>query len=869
MSDMEGRITFVSDKTLAQYGYECKDELLGKSAFEFIEPKERKRANKNLEITLKDGFTKNIQYTMIRKDGSTFTGELSAALIRDAQGNPHAFIAITRDISDRKAAEDALRESESVLRSFYDSSPFMMGVVEIHEKDIIQISRNSTAQRFFGLPFDDIFDKPAGTRSISRKNTDLWITNYKKSKQEAAPVTFEYYDEQTEEGRWLSATVYYAGKFGRNDRYSYIVEDITERKQAETALIESEAKHRLLVENTPDIIMRFDKDARHIYVSPSISEVVDMKPEDFLGKSHRELGFPERLSEYWERKISEVFNTGEKYFGQFEFEGKEGAVIFDWRVIPEFAGDGTVRSVYSYTRDISELIKAEKMIQDSLQISDDIVRSIPSGLFIYQFEEPDRLVLVSVNPEAERLTGIKIEEWEGREFNTIWPEARKTGITDAYLNVITSGKMYEKEDQYYKDEKLEGAYKIHAFKMPGNKLAVAFNDITDSHLAAEERKRLEEQLFQAQKMESIGRLAGGIAHDFNNILTGIMGYAELLKLQLQDESTTEGEAAEVILKGTERAAALTKQLLGFARRGKYNPVPLDVNEVITDAAKVSEKIFEKNIEVKFDPDKKIKAIEADKNQMEQILTNLFINAKDAMPKGGELSIKTENVVLNEEYVRLLPEMTPGDYVKISVTDTGIGIPGEIKDNIFEPFFTTKGEGKGTGLGLATVYGIVKNHNGHINVYSEPGRGTIFNLYFPVSGKRLKRREEKRDLTKGDATILVVDDEKQIRWMSKKMLGELGYKTLLAEDGNDALKIFKKQKDVIDLVILDMIMPNMAGKDTNLELHKIKPDVKVILASGYSQNGLATEILDEGAIGFIQKPFRMNELSRIIRKALKK
>ncbi|MFC1514089.1 response regulator [candidate division KSB1 bacterium] len=382
-----------------------------------------------------------------------------------------------------------------------------------------------------------------------------------------------------------------------------------------------------------------------------------------------------------------------------------------------------------------------------------------------------------------------------------------------------------------------------------------------------QKKILEEQLFHAQKMESIGRLAGGIAHDFNNILTGIMGYSEFLKMQYPDVSTSEGQAAEVIFNNAERAAHLTKQLLGFARGGKYNPKPVNINELIIETINVSEKIFEKNIKVEYGFDDNIRTIEADKHQIEQVLTNLIINAKDAMPNGGILHFVTENVFINEEYSKIYPEIIPNNYIKLSITDTGIGIAKELIDNIFEPFFTTKGEGEGTGLGLATVYGIVKNHGGYIKVYSELNEGTCFSLFFPVSEKNIEKKEADIPLIKGDAKILVVDDEDFVRDLTVRMLKQLGYSVITAKNGIEAVKIYKDESESIDLVILDMIMPEMSGKETYAALKKIDPDIKVILSSGFSRHDKAAEIINEGGLGFIQKPFRILDLSTAIDKAL--
>jgi PAS domain S-box-containing protein len=387
--------------------------------------------------------------------------------------------------------------------------------------------------------------------------------------------------------------------------------------------------------------------------------------------------------------------------------------------------------------------------------------------------------------------------------------------------------------------------------------------------AEEERRKLEEQLFQAQKMESIGRLAGGIAHDFNNILTSIMGYAELLKFKLTNSSTREKQAADIIIKSSERASDLTRQLLAFARSGKYNPVPLMVNDIIKQTIIVSEKIFEKKIEVKYDLEEKLKPIEADRNQLDQVLTNIIINAKDAMPNGGELIFTTANVYLDEEYTDKFQELIPGDYVKISIKDTGMGMPRSIKDRIFEPFFTTKGAGCGTGLGLATVYGIIKNHNGQISCTSEPGKGTTFTIYLPATEKEIITEENETAVIKGEETILLVDDEEYVRDVAKRQLERLGYKAITANDGIDAVDIYKKKKKKIDLVLLDMVMPNLAGKETFRELKNINPDIKVILISGFSRNGRAAEIIKEGALAFLQKPFKLYELSKALAGVLRK
>ncbi|MFC1564480.1 response regulator [candidate division KSB1 bacterium] len=392
-------------------------------------------------------------------------------------------------------------------------------------------------------------------------------------------------------------------------------------------------------------------------------------------------------------------------------------------------------------------------------------------------------------------------------------------------------------------------------------------DIIERKHAEELRRSLERQLFEAQKMESIGRLAGGIAHDFNNILTGIMGYAEMLHMKYLNSDTTEEQATNVIMDGAERAAKLTQQLLGFASGGKYNPEPVNVNSQIKDTVKIIEKILSRSIEIKYDLDPGINSIEVDKNQFDQVLTNIIINSRDAMPGGGELKFRTRNRYIDSEFAELNENFTQGDYVEISVSDTGVGMSNEVKEHIFEPFFTTKGKGKGTGLGLATVYGILKNHDAQIKIDSAAGEGTEIKLYFPKTEKAFPVESAVSDLSSGEATILLVDDEEYIRDISGKLLEKLGYKVILACNGRECINIYSERSSEIDLIMLDLIMPEMAGEETFTRLKEINPDIKVIILSGYTKDGTAKDILKAGGKGFLQKPFRLHEVSEIISKVL--
>lgn len=366
-------------------------------------------------------------------------------------------------------------------------------------------------------------------------------------------------------------------------------------------------------------------------------------------------------------------------------------------------------------------------------------------------------------------------------------------------------------------------------------------------------------------MEAIGTLAGGVAHDFNNLLMGILGYTSIM-LMSTEKTHPSYKDLKIIEQQVERGAELTKQLLSLARRGKYEVNPLNLNELIIRTSDIFGRA-KKEITIHKKLQQNLHILEADAGQIEQVLFNLYVNAWQAMPSGGRLYLETQNVILDEQQCRTY-DAKPGPYVKIAVTDTGIGMDDKIQKRIFEPFFTTKGVGKGTGLGLASSYGIIKNHGGIINVYSEKGHGTTFTIHLPASAKEaIESKPAEESLLTGDETILVVDDEKVNVELMKELLEKLGYKILTTQSGKKALTLYRKHSKDIKLVILDMIMPEMNGKETFIKLMEIDKDVCVLLSSGYSINGEAKTILDLGCKGFIQKPFRPEELSKKIRDVL--
>ncbi|MCK4835476.1 MAG: response regulator, partial [Candidatus Aminicenantes bacterium] len=444
------------------------------------------------------------------------------------------------------------------------------------------------------------------------------------------------------------------------------------------------------------------------------------------------------------------------------------------------------------------------------------------------------------------------------------------------LVALKSKNFVEKRIQQISDaEKVESQFNFTALSLDQEELEIEASVTTIKYKDGiaihgilrdvTERQNMEKMFQQAQKLEALGTLAGGIAHDFNNLLTGIQGRVSLMQVGYDKKSSPKDHLKE-IEHYVRNAAELTKQLLGFARKGKFEVKPIDINRLVKDNVMMFGRT-KKEIAIRAQYQQDIRSVEVDSGQMDQVFMNLFVNAWQAMPEGGEILIETKNVVLDQNQTK--PHLVnPGKYINISVTDTGIGMDEETKQRIFDPFFTTKDRGRGTGLGLATVYGILKNHGGFITVHSELGIGTTFDIFLPASSKRpIVETVAKEDLVYGTETILLVDDEEIVIEVVGQILESLGYEVLLAHGGQEAIETYWAKKTQIDLVILDLVMPKMSGSVTYERLRGIDPKVNVLLSSGYSVDGQASELLKRGCNGFIQKPFNNKELSKKIRDIL--
>jgi len=683
---------------------------------------------------------------------------------------------------------------------------------------------------------------------------------------------------------------------------------LRQRKSALEALRNSEEKYRTLVDNAAEAIFII-QDGIFKFCNKSLSDISGYGLDDLINKPSIDLIHPEDQPMVFDRYIQRMEGENVPYRYSFRFMDVWGATrwidvniaLISWDEKP--ASLCLAMDITEQKRDEEIIRLDEKRLESLLDLNlmtnaseselthfvmEAAVRLTNSSIGYIAFTSEDETVLnmYAWSSEAMRECAINDKPVVYRVSETgLWGEAirqRRSVITNNYAapnplkKGIPDGHVLVRR---HMNAPVFDGDRIVIVAGVGNKptdygaddvrqltlLMSGLWTILSRKRAEEERNRLRVQLTRAQKLESIGTLAGGIAHDFNNLLMGIQGNASLMMLDV-DPSHPHYERLKYIETHVESGANLTRQLLGFARGGRYDVKPVSMNDIIEKSSEMFGRTRKEiTIHRKYSANPCV--VEVDHAQIEQVLMNLFVNAWQAMPGGGDIFIETEKVVLDQKSI-LYESVKPGHYIKTTITDTGTGMDRETMNRIFDPFFTTKEIGRGSGLGLASAYGIIKGHNGMINVYSEAGHGTTFTLYIPASLKDPAGESKSAEgVVRGDETILVVDDEKMILDVSLDMLESLGYRVYMAGNFKEATSVYIEKQYEIDLVILDMIMPGVSGRDIFDQLREINPGVKVLLASGYSINGEAQAILDRGCNGFIQKPFGLNELSRRVREVL--
>lgn len=660
--------------------------------------------------------------------------------------------------------------------------------------------------------------------------------------------------------------------FDSNGRVELVVKhvrDITGRKRTEQALLESEAMlskeqefSQLLLDTSPVFVVAIGFDGKTLTMNRALLDALEYDKEAITGVDYMNTFVPEEDREMLAGVFQRIIEREEATVNENRIISRSGKVyLVEWHGRTVTRGEGGSDFFVGVGIDITERKRAEEELQRMNLFLDSIVENIPNMIFLKDAEE---LRFVRFNRAGEDLLGNSREDLIGKNDHDFFPKEQADFFTQ-YDRAVLSGKEIVDIPEEPIQTRNKGERILHTKKVPildakgkPEYLLGISEDIT-------ERKKWEAKLVNAQKMEAIGTLSGGIAHDFNNILMGIQGYASLMMLDISTDHP-HYEQLKSIEEQVKSAADLTRQLLGFAGGGKYVVEPVNFNELIKRASAMFGRT-KKELVIHHKYEKDLWVVEADKGQIEQVLLNLFLNAWQAMPAGGDLSLETKNMVIDENYAAAY-SMMPGRYVQISVSDTGAGMDKKTKERIFEPFFTTKEFGKGTGLGLAMVYGIIKNHSGFIDVMSEPGKGSRFTLYLPASEK--DAAEGKPALLKsmkGTERILLVDDEPSVLAVGKRILEYLGYRVYTANNGEEALTLYKEEGNEIDLIVLDMIMPGFSGSRLFDCIKELNPSAKIILSSGYSLSGQAQEIMSRGCDGFLSKPFSITDISQKIRAVL--
>ena len=751
-----------------------------------------------------------------------------------------------------------LKESEKQYRRIFDDSRDMIYIttregrfIDVNQAGVELLGYGSKQELLDIESAEVLYDDPNDRKRFQERiERDGFVKDY--------PLEFKKKD-----GTRISILVTSTARKDEKGNvlgYEGIIRDVTEAKIARekteelmTNIREAKEEWEETFDAIEDAIFLVDKTYTIQRANKGLAKLVGKDVAEVVGqKCYKLLHGTGRVPEFCPRPL--VVKNRDSYTGRlWEPHLNRHLRIYYYPIVDR---DGKVREVIHVMRDITERQKARQEIEYLASV----VRHSQDAIIGTDLN----CRVTSWNKAAERIFGYKEEEAVGNFVDIIVAEQQRKEC-HLFVEKIGEGRKIEHYETTRKTKdgrSIDVDVTLSPIKdSEGDIIGVSFiaRDVTY-------QKQLEAKLVQAQKMESIGTLAGGIAHDFNNLLMGIQGYTSLTLLNI-DPSHPHYDMLRKIEKQVQGGANLTRQLLAFARGGRYEPKPTNLNELIDRQSQMFGRT-KKEITIHRRFEKDLWTVEVDQSQMEQVLLNLYVNAWHAMPAGGNLYLGTNNVTLDESYVKPY-DVEPGNYVKISVTDTGEGMDEKTQQRLFDPFFTTKEMGRGTGLGLASVYGIVRNHKGVITVYSEKGYGTTFNIYLPASEKAvtLPARVVHDEVMRGTETILLVDDEEQVLDAARAMLEHLGYTVLAAEGGEAACALYQDNKDRIDLVILDIIMPGMGGGEVYDRIKALNPDVKVILSSGYSIVGKASEIIERGANAFIQKPFSITDLSYKIRQVI--
>jgi two-component system, cell cycle sensor histidine kinase and response regulator CckA len=852
--DLTGNFTFFNNAIVHIIGY-SHEELTGMNYRVYAVPEYAETVKKVFNEVYSTGRPgKLIDCAIIRKDGTLAWVETSASLLSDASGQSIGFYGILRDRTNQKLAEEALRRSEESYRRLLELAPNSITITRIADGRFMQVN-NAFCKRT-GYRAEEVIGRTVSELNIYADPTDrerLYDALHRHGRVEGMEIRYRSKTGETLDNIVSAQLI----EFRNEDCLLNITMNIGPLKEAQSALQRSEEKYRQILETMDEGYYEIDFKGNSTYYNESTRRLHGYSTEEMKGINYRQYLHPEE-AEAHRKAFKELYRTGRPVkLSNYEIIRKDGSVRYvESSSYPLKDHEGKIIGFWGISRDRTEQKRAEIALHKSEEQYRLLVDNANDGIYITQ----DGRVKF-FNPKTVAITGYSERELADMAFDDlVHPEDRsmydrhRGKLEEQHAPTVFSFRILDKEGETLWVE-------LSAIGITWEGRAATLNFLRNVTL----QKKMEALLLQSRKMEAVGTLAGGIAHDFNNLLMGIQGNASLALMEMGEKHPLHDKLKN-IEQYVKAGASLTKQLLGTARGGKYEVRPTYLNSVVEASADMFGRT-RKEICIHKKFDEVLWTVEVDRGQIEQVLLNLYVNAWHAMPDGGDLYLETSNVCLDEFYVRPYG-VPPGRFVKFSVTDTGAGIDPKDLKRVFDPFFTTKGMSRGTGLGLASAYGIISNHGGIIAVYSEKGEGTTFNIYLPASDKRVADSGEPQKETRaGRETILFVDDEKGILEVGRLILQKLGYTVVTAKSGAEAAALYTRRKHHIDLVLLDMVMPGMGGSETFDALKAINPDVKIVLCSGYSINGQARRILDRGCKGFIQKPFSMQDLSARLRQVL--
>jgi two-component system cell cycle sensor histidine kinase/response regulator CckA len=858
------KIIFINEAFTKLTGYVLKD-VIGKTPRILQGPRTIRETLNRIREAIRTWQPIREEVINYRKDGTEYWAELVITPVADEAGWFTHWVSVQRDITDRKAAEEQLRFQAHVMEQVQEA------VIAFDMTETITFWNAGAEKRY-----DYTKSEAIGQKMFQLINWGHVNPDEEKNSLETLESTGVWQGEvqhTKKNGQTFYASLSITllkGVKGTPVGYMAVIQDITERKAAEIKIQESEKRFKALVQNASDITAILDEAGIVRYSSPSAEQVLGFKPEEIMGKNGFEFIHPQDRAMVQEAFANLILVTGQTISLQYRYYTASGKYIYLEVKATNLLDEPSVKGIVVNARDITERLVAEGELKNNKVLLEEVYNRTETAVLLI---DPNTNTIMDCNARAvELFEAAAKENLIGLYKGLLRVEPEPLDLALAMQKELEGRDFFKDEHEYksFNGRVFWGYRTMRRIQVSGKPIIIVrITDITERKEAEYEKEMLKMQLIQSQKMEAVGTLAGGIAHDFNNLLTGILGNAGLLKMSLKHDDAAL-KRVERIEDASNRAATLTKQILGFSRKGKLNVKPTFLNDRVRSVLTLTEHTIDRRIQIVTDLQRDLPPIEGDESQIEQVLLNLTVNAADAMTRvldskgNGQLRFQTQFIDADEFLPIGIPKSeTPTAYVHLAVSDTGIGMSEDIRERIYEPFFTTKEIGKGTGLGLSMVYGIVKNHNGYIFVESQLGIGTTFHLYFPVSssGHQTNILKQADMIEQGKGTILVIDDEEAIRELVCEVLDAAGYRILQARNGQEGVTIFRQHQDDIGVVILDVNMPVMGGAEALQNLRQLKPNVKVLIATGHADEATASQLVKQGVSGILNKPYTLAELSK--------